>query len=371
MKTQACGEKYNEIARILMSPFAKEKKDENIVISPMSIFILLGILADAVQGKARDEILDVFSSGISYDEFMTMLKNLQSDSSKSGSLISSNAVCINGTISNSISAEYPERLKKVFDGRLFMSSDIIRDVNSWVKERTNNMIKRVADESFNQMMVCLMNTIAFNAEWMEQYENTDVHEGTFHNANGTFTKVQMLESSEDAYIEDEFFTGFIKPYKDKNHAFMALLPKKKNCPPFLLRALKQIDFAKLLHEAILVPANVTVTMPEFKYDFRTDLIDLCKEFGITTLFTPEADFSPTSSEWLKLESIIHKAHIEVDRKGTKVAAVSAVIAVGCTPSKDFAVCLNRPFLYAIMDTESALPVFTGIYNHANVQKSEA
>ena len=43
----------------------------------------------------------------------------------------------------------------------------------------------------------------------------------------------------------------------------------------------------------------------------------------------------------------------------------AYVMVGCAPSMDFkSVCLDRPFVYAIMDTETRLPVFTGIYNQA-------
>ena len=65
--------KYNEITRYLMESFAKAKKGENIVISPTSIIMLLGIAADAVQGKTRDEILDVIGSNISYEELMAFL----------------------------------------------------------------------------------------------------------------------------------------------------------------------------------------------------------------------------------------------------------------------------------------------------------
>ena len=253
----------------------------------------------------------------------------------------------------------------MFGGKLFTSADIVRDVNAWVKDKTKGMIEKVADESMNQMLACLMNAIAFEAEWMEQYEEGDIYDGEFNNSDGTVSEVQMLNSSEDTYIEDEFFTGFMKPYKDEKYAFMALLPKKKKSASFLLRAIKQIDFSKLFNEAVY--GTVYVTMPEFKYDFGEDLTGLCKEFGINTLFTPEADFTPMSSEWLKVDSIIHKAHIEVDRKGTKAAAVTmAFVVAGCAPSMDFkSVCLDRPFVYAIMDTETGLPVFTGIYNQAD------
>ncbi len=356
--------KYNEITRTLMERFAEVKKGENIVLSPMSVIMLLGILADAVAGKTRDEIVRIIGDGFSYEELMTILKQFQKETSESGLLMSSNAVCVKDTIKESIKDGYEERLKESFDGRLFLSSDIVRDVNVWVKEKTNGMIENVADESMNQMLACLINAIAFCAEWMEEYGEDDIHEDDFNNADGTVSGVQMLESSEDTYIEDDFFTGFMKPYKNEKYAFMALLPKKKSAS-FLLSAVKQIDFSKLFDVAS--SGTVYVTMPEFKYDFGKDLTALCKEMGIHTVFTPEADFSPMSNEWLKVDSIIHKAHIEVDRQGTKAAAVTmAVVVAGCAPDFDNIkeVRLDRPFVYAIMDTETGLPVFTGIYNSA-------
>lgn len=364
MKIETYTNRFNEIAGKLMESFAKAKKGENIVISPMSVIMLLGIAADAVDGRTRDEIIRVIGDDFSYDDTIAVLKNILADSEKSESLMLSNAVCVKDIISKTITDGYEKRLKEVFDGKLFSSADIVRDVNAWVKKKTKGMIGKIADDSMNQMTACLMNAIAFEAEWTEEYEEDDIREGGFNNADGSVSGVWMLESSEDTYIEDDFFTGFVKPYKDEKYAFMALLPKKKKSASFLLRAMKQIDFTKLLHEASY--ETVYVTMPEFKYDFEEELTGLCKELGISTLFTPAADFSPMSGERLKVDAIIHKAHIDVGRHGTKAAAVTAAEAVcGCAPGFDFkTVCLDRPFVYAIMDTKTGLPVFTGLYNRA-------
>ena len=40
--------------------------------------------------------------------------------------------------------------------------------------------------------------------------------------------------------------------------------------------------------------------------------------GITEIFTPGAGFSPMSGEWLKMDQIVHKAKIEVNRKSESV-----------------------------------------------------
>jgi serpin B len=72
--------------------------------------------------------------------------------------------------------------------------------------------------------------------------------------------------------------------------------------------------------------------------------------GINKIFSPGADFSPLSNEMLKADSIVHKARIEVDRKGTKAAAATAMFLVaGCAPmSNPKVVRLDRPFINAII-----------------------
>jgi serpin B len=354
---------YNDVAKKLLGEYAKSQKNKNIVLSPMSIIMLLGIAADAVSGKTRDEITEIIGKEISFDELKSVLSQIQSSFAESGSLMSSNAVCVKESIAKSIAAGYADRLKEIFDGRLFSSNDIVRDVNAWVAEKTKGMIENAADESMNQTLACLMNAIAFESEWEDPYLDEDISKGKFHNADGSESAVQMMRSTEYSFVEDSRFTGFIKPYKDQKYAFMALLPRSKS-KSFLLNAVDQIDFSKLAGSAYF--CEVHASMPEFKYDFGEDLTELCKELGIRTLFSPEADFSPMSSEWLKVDSIIHKAHIEVDRLGTKAAAVTmAYVVAGCAPTREFKrVNLNRPFVYAIMNTETGLPVFTGVFNSA-------
>ena len=368
-------EKYNDITANVMRYFAGDLK-ENMVFSPFSIFMLLSIAADSVDGETRQQVLDVIGADLPFEEYRDMISVMQStfmdegtqDLEKKGcttggNLVSSNAVCVQEKIKSSITPGYEDRIAK-YQGRLFASKDIARDVNAWVNEKTKGMIPKVADESMSQMMACMMNAIAFEADWQKKYEEDDIGEGDFTNADGSVSEVQMLDSTEHTYIENEFFTGFVKPYKGNNYSYMALLPKKKG-PSFRKRSLNSINFTKLLEDSIRM--KVYVTMPEFKYDFGKDLTSLFKTMGIEKLFSPQADFSPMSSEWLKMEAILHKAHIEVDSKGTKAAAVTiGIVTCGCAPVMEEyrTVTLDRPFIYAIIHNETGLPVFAGIMNHA-------
>ena len=363
-------DKYNEIAAGLMRDFTADTTD-NVVFSPFSVLMLLSIVADSVDGETRQQVLDVIGSDRPFEEYRDMISALQSiftdQDTTGGTFISSNAVCIQEKIKESITPGYEERIGR-YQGKLFASGDMVRDVNAWVEEKTKGMITNVADESMSNMLACLMNAIAFEADWGKKYEESDIYESCFTNADGTVSDVQMMDSTERTYIEDEFFTGFVKPYKGGKYSYVALLPKKKG-PSFLKRSLNSLNITKLLENTSRT--KVYVTMPEFRYDFGKELTSLLQKMGIQTLFTPQADFSPMSSAWLKMDSILHKAHIEVDRKGTKAAAVTmGIVTAGCSPMMEEykTVKLNRPFIYAIVHNETGLPVFEGFMSHAETQK---
>ena len=66
--------------------------------------------------------------------------------------------------------------------------------------------------------------------------------------------------------------------------------------------------------------------------------------------------------------MIHKTRIDVNESGTKAAAVTAVVMPGnsgpdAEPPKT--VILDRPFIYAIVDYSTKLPIFIGVLNDIN------
>lgn len=352
---------YNKVTGYVLSAFAGEDTTKNVIFSPLSILLLLGMAAEAVQGRSRDEITKIIAGDRSFEELEGLLRQMQSTFADDGAFWSANAVCVNKSISRSINRDFKGHLREVFDGELFLSDNMAADVNRWVSRKTRKMIPNALDASANDILACLINAVAFEALWEEPYEDEQVDEGDFHNADGSVTAVQMMNSSERSYIEDESFTGFIRPYRRGKYAFMALLPKEKGSRAFSHHALEQIDFTGLFESAC--HHTVYASIPKFSYDFGRELTGVCKDLGITTLFTQEADFSPLSTEWLRMDSILHKAHITVDQSGTKAAAVTlSVVVAGCAIDFDFKeVCLDRPFVYAIMNTETGLPAFTGCY----------
>jgi serpin B len=112
-------------------------------------------------------------------------------------------------------------------------------------------------------------------------------------------------------------------------------------------------------------------MPEFKSDFGSELNKQLMNRGVTDACNPDkADFTGIAKSEkgnMYFSKVIHKTHIEVDRKGTKAAAATAVtmkvagVAPGQYDPKE--VICNRPYVYAIVDTVTMNPVFIGTVNN--------
>ena len=357
---------YCEFAKKALEIFAS-RNDKNVVFSPFSMAMLLAMLADATKGDAHKEILNVIARGI-YKDLSGTFAEIQKILTDTETFMSSNALYVKESLKNSMVPEFREKLVN-YGGEIFSSENYVEEINTWVNEKTKGRVEEILKNRIDpRFMAVFMNAVAFEAKWSEPYHaEKNIKKEKFTNADGSKNIVYMLESTENNYVEDDFFTGFVKPYEGEKYSFMALLPKKKSME-FFNESLQHINFFKLLRN--IECSEVYVTMPEFKYSCENRLIDSCKELGMKTVFSKEADFSPFSMLPIEISEMIQKAYIEINRKGTKAFAVTySYIGAGASPVQ-WEIKLDRPFVYAIIHNETGLPVFVGTVKHIEKISSE-
>ena len=151
------------------------KEDENAVFSPFSVVTLFSILASSTAGLTKLEISDVLHIGEIEPLFLekTLLM-------KDGNGFSyANAVCAQVESANDINSDYRQMLKHRYKGELFSSNNMVNSINRWVAKSTNGMIPEIADESMQNMRLCLMNAVAFEAQWAELYKKAIFVEKNF------------------------------------------------------------------------------------------------------------------------------------------------------------------------------------------------
>ena len=122
-----------------------------------------------------------------------------------------------------------------------------------------------------------------------------------------------------------------------------------------------------LIEKVYKEGTLHAGIPEFKADDSMELVEHLKNEQVELPFVPyQADFSGMMNTDfpLYISGLFQKTHIEVDRKGTKAAAITGIVmtAESVSESVNLYIILDQPFLYAIVDYETGMPFFMGMIN---------
>ncbi|MGI6546022.1 MAG: serpin family protein [Fastidiosipilaceae bacterium] len=348
--------------RLFGSAFDEEG---NILVSPLSALFALGMTANGTQGETRAQMEDTF--GLTVDELNQYLyvymKSLPSEEQYKLSM--ANGIWLNDSADFTANPDFLQTNADRYGAAIHKApfDDETKDqINEFVNENTAEMIPSILDDIQPDELMYLVNALAFEAEWAKVYEEFNVREGEFTNADGEQKIVDMMYSQEDLYIEDEFATGFIKPYVDDKYAFVALLPNEGISVMDYASSLTGENLRTLLDNA--EATTIDTAMPKFKSEYSTLLNDSLRDIGIIDLFDgSKADLSELGTSKtgnLFVNRVIHKTFIEVDELGTKAGAATVVgIAKASLPIITHEVYLNRPFLYMLIDREHNLPLFVG------------
>lgn len=240
-----------------------------------------------------------------------------------------------------------------------------KDVNAWVKKYTDGMIDSILEEPIDPLvMMYVINTLVFDAKWQEEYEKSDIKDDEFTTLSGGTVAVEMLCSEEHTYLSLPGGQGFARPYKGWGYSFVGILPDE---------GADVYDFAAALTGeawrdawASRATSQVFVRIPEFSYESSMDLTPVLKAMGMTDLFDSGlADLSGMgefAGGNLYCSGVYQKTYVEVDRHGTKAAAVTwgTMCGEAAAPAEPKYVYLDRPFVWAIVDNATGLPLFVGV-----------
>ncbi|MCJ7670335.1 MAG: serpin family protein, partial [Dehalococcoidia bacterium] len=107
--------------------------------------------------------------------------------------------------------------------------------------------------------------------------------------------------------------------------------------------------------------QVTLTMPQFKFESQFSLKDTLAGMGMRDAFSGNADFSGmTGNRELFISDVLHKAFVAVDEAGTEAAAATAVIMDNtAVPEPPVEVAIDRPFIFLIRDIDTGAILFVG------------
>lgn len=210
--------------------------------------------------------------------------------------------------------------------------------------------------------MALVNTIYFEAEWLDQLDPRMTRKGPFKVNKDTTVDVDYLSFSEDLeWAEDSYYLKckvIAKPYKtsktgDNNRVNMyILLPDEGTDVDNLINLISDLNFNQMLQGKQV--KKVTYQIPKVslksKFKFKPFLTkyygqDLSYEVkGLTLDNTP-----------LNIDDVSQETVLEVDEKGTRAASVSSATIDYSFSDKQFKV--DRPFIMIIREENTKFVLF--------------
>ena len=346
----------------LFQKSAAESEYENTLISPLSVMVALAMTANGAEGLTEEEMEKVLGNGMSTEDLNAYLyeyvKNLSEEA------VLANSIWFrSGEID--VKKDFLQANKDYYDAAVFeapFDDSTVRDVNRWIEENTNGMIKKMLEKLDDDTVMLLINALTFEGEWATKYEKSDVHDHIFTALDGEEQTVDMMFSDEYQYLEDENAVGFIKNYKGGNYAFAALLPDENIAIDEYVSSLTAARLTEIFDHQM--GTSVSVGIPQFSYEYDISMNDILKSMGMESAFDSRAnltDIGISPDGELYVGFVLHKTFIEVDTFGTKATAATIVgVNTECAPMEpEKEVILDRPFVYMIIDLDTNLPVFIG------------
>ncbi len=341
----------------------------NLLISPLSVLAALAMTANGAKGETLAQMELVLGMKLGDLNPWLLAYRTALPAGEKYKLSMANSIWLRDDPSFAVNGDFLQTNADYYGADIFRApfdEGTCREINSWVEENTDGMIKNILDRIGPDSVMFLINALAFDAEWQEIYEEYAIREGEFTAADGAKKTCELMWSDESLYLSDKDAEGFIKFYKDGKYAFAALLPKEGMALGDYLSSLTGERLNRILLEARNCPVDAAI--PKFESESKVEMAELLTGMGMVDAFdSAKADLSGIGESTLGnlyISRVIHQTYINVDGKGTKAGAATVVdvCTEGCieepvTPKR---VVLDRPFLYMLIDCEANLPFFIGV-----------
>ena len=356
----------------------------NYAVSPVSAYMALAMAGACANGQTREEIITAL--GVSYqtlesgfsDFYRSVVSEHKSDLGKvTGVVAPANSVWLNeGT---AFKQDCLQTLADKYYSYSY-SADFAhgnQSANLAVRNFVKKQTKGSVDVDFNlptDTLFTILNTLYLKDVWNAKGDKLPFTQADygFANSDGTTSDTRLWQGYYRAgrAYETDTYSAF---YTTTNMSlkFKFILPRSGYTvnDVFTAETLAEVnaieEYDAYDHENRL-HYNTRCLFPEYAASYDGEINAILKEsFGITSLFSQNADFSSLSDDALSCGRVRHVAKLEVNRRGIEGAAVTVPSAGAPGPGeyeevyRDFVV--NRAFGFIVTDWYGTT-LFSGIVN---------
>lgn len=355
-------------------------EDENILFSPLSIALAMGIMEFGAQGSTLKEIrhsvdYDNLKTGEEFSFLKDFSNMVTAEESQYVMKIANSLFIQNGFHVND---KFLQMMKKYFNAEVnhvdFSQNVAVANyINKWVENNTNNLLKDlVSPRDFDAVThMALINAVYFKGNWKSQFRPENTRTFSFTKDDESEIQIPMMYQQGEFYY-GEFSDGSNEaggiyqvleiPYEGDEISMMLVLSRQE----VPLATLEPLVKAQLIEEWAnsVKKQKVEVYLPRFTVEQEIDLKDILKTLGITEIFIKDANLTTLSdNKEIFLSKAIHKSFIEVNEEGSEAAAASGMIAISRMAVLYPQVIVDHPFFFLIRNRRTGTILFMGRVMH--------
>ncbi|CAA0816298.1 Serpin-ZX [Striga hermonthica] len=373
------------LAKHLISTHVKDNtthvKDNNFVFSPLSIHVVLAMVAVGAGRPARDQLLRY----LMFDS----IEELNSLSSQIATRLLADGGPLGGPLMSIVNGAWIERslaLKPAFKETIenaygstvghvdFRNQfNAVREaVNAWAEEKTNGLIKNLLPPGSvtSTAKLILANALYFKGAWDSEFDPSLTRVHDFFLLNGSSVRVPFMTSFDNqfALAFDEFKVLKLRYQKGQDTRAFSMyffLPNARDGLQALVEKFGSISGFIEHHSPNRRVKMGDFRLPKFRITFDFEASEFFKKQGLVLPFCGGLTEMVYSDPYnpLEISLFFHKAYVEVDEQGTEAAAASACVnVVGCGIYRQedlFDFVADHPFLFVIREETSGVVLFVG------------
>lgn len=356
-----------------MPAFLSDAEGENVVYSPLSVYMALAMLAEITDGESRAQILELLGqeSIETLREQAGYLWNANYRNDGATTSVLANSVWLNEDVfyvQETMDALAKNYYASSYQGE--MGADEYNEaLRAWLNEQTGGLLEEQTEglELTPEMILALASTVYFKARWYREFSPEETTQGVFHAVDGDATVdfMNMKNLFTGYYWGDHF--GAVEQTLDNAGSMWYILPDEGFDVEDLLSDAQVMECILARHaweQRQMMMVNLSV--PKFDVCSQMDLKQKMMDLGVTDVFDPsESDFSPLTTEMdgISVSKVQHDARVVIDEEGCTAAAYTVMMMLGGTPQGDeIDFVLDRPFLFVLTGIDG-LPLFVGVVNN--------
>jgi serpin B len=371
---QAINIKLQEFSwKLFKEVYTNREPGTNLMISPISLEVDLGMFINGLEGETLKEVLKTmglenYTKEQINDFFQTMMKGIEK-ADEAAIFKSANAFWYNQN--KKANSDFLSIIKEKYDAKAeamdFGDTRTVNIINNWCAEQTNGRISKMLDSITPADIFHLMNAVYFKSRWSAVFSKDATKVQPFYYANGHTADIALMHAYYGTfYVDTDEYQLATKSFVDGAFQFIMILPKEG------------VDAAKAIPETYnfekyvnmgMKSVNLELFLPKFTSDYtENNLFNYLANINPTLKFQlDDLKFIDNLKDDDTELKAMQKTFFLVDEEGAEAAAVTDITLVTAAgPSiqiENAYMRLDRPFFYAIVESNTQCPLFIGYYGN--------